>query len=70
MQKQQKNKNVILDFSFKEAKEKVIEQFEIEYLTHRLKLNDGNISKTADECGIDRRTIHRLISKYNIVHRE
>jgi len=47
----------------------MIEKFEIEYLTHHLKLNNGNISKTADSCGIDRRTIHRLINKYSIIYK-
>lgn len=56
--------------NYKDAKELLLEKFEIEYLTHRLKLNNGNISKTAESCGIDRRTIHRLINKYNIIYKE
>ena len=56
--------------NYKDAKELMLEKFEIEYLTHHLKLNNGNISKTADSCGIDRRTIHRLINKYNIIYKE
>jgi len=56
--------------NYKDAKELMIEKFEIEYLTHHLKLNNGNISKTADSCGIDRRTIHRLINKYSIIYKE
>ncbi len=57
----------ILSLNYKDAKEKIIEQFEAEYLTHHLKKNDGNISRTAEECSLDRRTIHRLISRYNII---
>ncbi len=60
--------SALLNFDYKEAKEKVIEKFELEYLTHHLKENKGNISKTADECGIDRRSIHRIINKYNIIY--
>ncbi|HLG31977.1 MAG TPA: sigma-54 dependent transcriptional regulator [Ignavibacteriaceae bacterium] len=56
--------------SYKDAKELLMEKFEIEYLSHHLKLNNGNISKTAESCGIDRRTIHRLINKYNIIYKE
>jgi two-component system, NtrC family, response regulator HydG len=56
--------------NFKDAKELILEKFEIEYLTHHLKLNNGNISKTAESCGIDRRTIHRLINKYHIIYKE
>lgn len=55
---------------YKEAKEKVIEKFELEYLTHHLKINKGNITKTAEMCGLDRRSIHRLINKYNIIYQE
>jgi DNA-binding NtrC family response regulator len=61
---------IVLDESFKDAKDKLLEKFEIEYLTYHLKKNDGNISKTAEICGIDRRTVHRLISKYNIVYKD
>jgi two-component system, NtrC family, response regulator HydG len=55
---------------YKEAKDKIIEKFELEYLTHHLKLNKGNITKTAENCGLDRRTIHRLINKYNIIYKD
>ena len=59
-----------LDQSYKNAKEYVLENFEVEYLTHHLKKNKGNISKTAIECGLDRRSIHRIINKYNIIYQE
>jgi transcriptional regulator of acetoin/glycerol metabolism len=59
----------MLHLNYKDAKENILEKFEIEYLTHHLKVNDGNISKTAENCGLDRRTIHRLITKYNIIYK-
>jgi len=55
---------------YKKAKEMMTEKFEIDYLTRHLKDNNGNISKTAEECGLDRRSIHRLIKKYNIIYRD
>lgn len=55
---------------YKEAKEKAVEKFEVEYLTHHLKKNKGNITKTAEVCGLDRRSIHRLINKYNIIYED
>jgi len=58
------------DQSYKQAKEYVVENFEVEYLTHHLRKNKGNISKTAKECGLDRRSIHRIINKYNIIYQE
>ncbi len=57
----------ILNMTYKNAKETVFEKFEVKYLLHNLKKNAGNISQTADQCGIDRRTIHRLVKKYNII---
>lgn len=62
------NANTLLNFSYREAKEKIIEKFELEYLTHHLRKNKGNISKTAEDCGLDRRSIHRIINKYNIIY--
>jgi len=55
--------------NYKEAKEKTLESFEIEYLTYHLRKNKGNISLTAEKVGLDRRSIHRLISKYNIIYK-
>jgi len=60
----------ILNLQYKEAKEQTIAEFETEYLSHYLKKNCGNISKTAVECGLDRRSLHRLIAKYNIIYKE
>jgi two-component system response regulator AtoC len=58
-----------IDLDYITAKEAIFEKFEVEYLTYHLKNNAGNISKTAEKCGMDRRTIHRLIKKYNIIYK-
>jgi transcriptional regulator with PAS, ATPase and Fis domain len=55
-----------LDLPFKEAKGMLVEAFEREYLTHLLDRHKGNISRAAQEAGIDRNYIHRLVKKYNI----
>ncbi len=62
--------SLLLNPPYKEAKEKTLEKFEIEYLTYHLKRNKGNITKTAEACGLDRRSIHRLINKYNIIYQD
>lgn len=62
--------NNILSLQYNDAKEKTITEFETEYLSYHLKKNKGNISKTAIECGLDRRSLHRLIAKYNIIYKE
>lgn len=61
--------NEYLSLPYKSAKDYIIEKFEMDFLTYHLKKNNGNISKTADSCGLDRRSIHRLINKYNIIYK-
>ena len=56
----------VLDLPFKEAKGRLIEIFERDYLTHLLRRHRGNISRAAAEAGIDRNYIHRLVKKYNL----
>jgi len=60
----------MLNLSYREAKDLIFEKFEVEYLSYHLKKNKGNISRTAQECGLDRRSIHRLINKYNIIYQD
>ena len=55
-----------LDLPFKEAKEHLIEDFERRYIVDILKSFKGNVSRSAEHCGIDRRSLHRLLAKYQI----
>ncbi|MEZ4704756.1 MAG: sigma 54-interacting transcriptional regulator [Bdellovibrionota bacterium] len=54
------------DLPFKEAKEKWVETFEKDYLINILRKNDMNISKAAKEAGIDRKSVQRLLKKYDL----
>jgi DNA-binding NtrC family response regulator len=56
----------VLDLPFKEAKAALIEGFERAYLEHLLAKHKGNISRAAQEAGIDRNYIHRLVKKYDL----
>jgi transcriptional regulator with PAS, ATPase and Fis domain len=56
----------VYELPFKEAKGRLIESFERDYLTHLLRRHRGNISRAAAEAGIDRNYIHRLVKKYNL----
>jgi len=51
---------------FKEAKEKWVENFEREYLIKLLRKNDLNISQAAKDAGIDRKSVQRLLKKYDL----
>ncbi len=51
---------------FKEAKEAVIQEFEQAYIEPLLANHSGNITRSAEESGIDRRSLHRLLAKHGI----
>lgn len=54
------------DLGFKDAKEQWVASFEKQYLAEILKKNGFNISAAAKEAGIDRKSVQRLIRKYNL----
>lgn len=51
---------------FKEAKQKVVEIFERDYLEELLRRNNFNVSKASREAKIDRKHLRNLLKKYNI----
>lgn len=54
------------DIPFKDAKQRVLEIFEKEYLLDLLKRNEYNLSAAAREAKIDRKHIRNLLKKYDI----
>ena len=58
------------DTSFKNSKQKVIESFEIYYLTEAMKHNNGNISAAAKKAGLDYKNFHSKLKKYDIRKRQ
>ncbi|HEY0019239.1 MAG TPA: sigma-54 dependent transcriptional regulator [Longimicrobium sp.] len=58
------------DLPFHEAKNDAITVFEKEYLRDLLRRHSGNISQAARTAGIDRKTIHRMLTKYDLEGRE
>lgn len=54
------------DLPFKEAKQKLLDVFEKDYLLDLLKRNNNNLSKAAREAKIDRKHIRNLLKKYGI----
>jgi DNA-binding NtrC family response regulator len=55
---------------FKEAKSRLLDHFEREYLEHVLRRHHFNVSSAAREAGIGRRHFHRLLEKYGISARK
>ena len=54
------------DIPLKDAKEKWMQVLEASYLRGLLERHAGNVSAAAKTAGIDRKTFHRLINKYQI----
>jgi two-component system nitrogen regulation response regulator GlnG len=58
---------VTADRPFKEVKEELVAAFERDYLADLLARADGNVSHAAENAGIDRVHLHRLMKKHGIV---
>ena len=56
------NFNKAMNFPLKEARE----EFEKRYLINKIKTNSGNISKTADQIGMERSALHRKLKLLGI----
>lgn len=56
----------ICKLPFKEAKGNVIKAFHQSYIFWMLQQNSGNISKAAEQAGLKRQYLHRLIKEENI----
>ncbi|MEW5853300.1 MAG: sigma 54-interacting transcriptional regulator [Myxococcota bacterium] len=51
---------------FKDAKARLITEFELAYVRDLLKAHHGNVSAAARQAGIDRMSLHKLINKYDL----
>jgi DNA-binding NtrC family response regulator len=56
----------VSELPFKDAKDKLIEAFERQYLLDLLERNGGNISRAARSAQMDRKSISRLLKKHGI----
>jgi len=54
------------EMPFEEAREKVLQRFERNYLVKLLERHRGNVTVAAAESGITRRTFHRLLHQHNL----
>ncbi len=51
---------------FKEAKERLVEGFERQYVAELLERHDGNLSRAASDAGLDRNYLARLAKKHGL----
>jgi DNA-binding NtrC family response regulator len=59
-------KEAIYELPFKDAKQAVIKAFHQHYIQAILQQNNGNISKAAEQAGVQRQYLHRIIREENI----
>jgi len=58
--------STLVDESYHGAREQVIAQFELQYLSWLLGRADGNLSKAARIAGVDRTTLYRLMERHGL----
>jgi len=58
--------DAVTSLTLKEAKERWISQLEAAYVSDLLKNEGGNVSQAARKAGVDRKTLHRLLSKHGL----
>ncbi|MFO7562481.1 MAG: sigma 54-interacting transcriptional regulator [Enhygromyxa sp.] len=55
------------DLPYAEAKQRLLDVFEASYLAELLGRNDGNVSATAREAGVDRKHLRALLKKHSLI---
>jgi len=51
---------------YREAKKQLINNFNIKYITHVLRETDGNVTRAARQCGLERQSLQQVIKKFGI----
>ena len=52
--------------SYKQAKQKVVRSFQRSFLLELLKRHDWHMSNAAQEAGVDRKTIERMVKRHGL----
>ncbi len=60
------DKNCITALPYKEAKEKMLHEFNHDYIGAKLSVNKGNITQAAKQCNMDRQALQQIIKRFNI----
>ena len=56
----------LMHLPYHEAKQKVLAAFNHEYLTKALRENQGNVTRTAKQCRLERQVLQQILKRYNI----
>ncbi len=60
----------IFDMPYKNAREIILQRFQTEYIIRYLGKNEGNISRAADEIGVKRQYLHRMMKDAGLTGKE
>ncbi len=52
--------------TYKEAKAVILKNFNVDYLSELLAIHDGNVTLAAQNCGLDRQALQRIMRRYSI----
>ena len=61
---------VDVSIPYKDAKARLLEEFERRYITALLEKHHGNVSKAARAAGIDRMSIHKILNRRQLTRRK
>ena len=51
---------------YRAAKEKKLKEFNHSFIGHLLEVNNGNVSRTARQCGLERQALQQIMRRYEI----
>ncbi len=58
--------NSISVLPYKEAKEKLLQEFNYDYIGAKLSMTKGNITQAAKQCSMDRQALQQIMKRYGI----
>jgi DNA-binding NtrC family response regulator len=56
----------VIALTYKDAKTRVLEQFHREYLTGLLSRHNGNVTRAARDCGLERQSLQQVMRRYGM----
>jgi DNA-binding NtrC family response regulator len=56
----------LLDLTYKEARRRLLDDFERRYLEHLLRISDGNVAAASRRAGVDRTYLIKLLQRRDL----
>jgi DNA-binding NtrC family response regulator len=60
----------LISLKYKEAKKRVLERFHREYLSGIFSHHNGNVTRSAKDCGLERQALQQIMRRYGIKARD